>query len=44
MKKKKKEKLIEVKLFTKDLMKPMILENLKLYKFLVIKLEIILSI
>ena len=36
--------LIEVKWFTKDTMKPMILENLKQYMFLVMKLEIILLI
>ena len=42
--KKKKERLIEVKWFIKHLMKSMILENLKQYVFLVIKLEIILLI
>ena len=40
--KKKKEKLIKVKWFIKDLMKSMILENLKQYMFLVMKLKIIL--
>ena len=40
--KRKKERLIEIKWFIKDLMKPMILENLKQYMFLVMKLEIIL--
>ena len=40
--KRKKESLIEIKWFIKDLMKPMILENLKQYMFLVMKLEIIL--
>ena len=37
-----KKKLIEVKWFIKHLMKPMMLENLKQYVFLVMKLEIIL--
>ena len=41
--KKKKEKLIEVKWFIKDLMKSMILENFKKCVFLAIKLEIIVS-
>ena len=44
VKKKKKKRLIEVKWFMKDLIKPMILENLKQYMFLVMKLEIILLI
>ena len=38
------ERLIEVKWFIKALMKSMILENLKQYLFLVMKLEIILLI
>ena len=38
------KKLMEVKWFTKDIIKPMILENLKQYVFLVMKLEIILLI
>ena len=42
--KKKKERLIEVKWLMKGLIKPMILENLKQYVFLVMKLEIILLI
>ena len=40
--KKKKEMLIEVKSFMKGLRKSRVLENLKHYVFLVIKLEIIL--
>ena len=35
-------KLIEVKSFTNDIIKPMILENVKQYVFLVMELEIIL--
>ena len=42
--KKKKERSIEVNWFMKDLIKSMILENLKQYVFLVMKLEIILLI
>ena len=42
--KKKKERLIEVKWFVKDLVEPKILENLKQYMFLVMKLEIMLLI
>ena len=38
--KKKGKKLIEVKGFTRHIIKPMILENLKQYVFLVMKLEI----
>ena len=38
------KKMIEVKWFTRDIIKPMILENLKQYAFLVMKLEIILLI
>ena len=44
LKKKKRKRLIEVKWFIKHLMKPMILEILKQYVFLVMKLEIILLI
>ena len=40
---KEEKKLIEVRWFTKDIIKPMILENLKQFVFFVIKLEIILS-
>ena len=39
-----KRKLIEAKWFTNDIIKPMILENLKQYVFLVMKLEIVLLI
>ena len=42
--KKKKERLIEAKLFMKDLIKATILETLKQYVFLVMKLEIVLLI
>ena len=35
-------KLIEVKSFTNDIIKPMILENVKQYVFLVMELEIML--
>ena len=42
--KKKKERSIEVNWFMEDLIKSMILENLKQYVFLVMKLEIILLI
>ena len=41
---KEEKKLIQVKWFPKDIIKPIILEKLKQYLFLVMKLEIILLI